>query len=387
MVPVRYNLRSLAVRKATTFATTLGIGLVVFVLSSALMLSEGIRKTLGVSGRDDIAIVLRKGADNELSSSIEDPNVGLVGAQVGVKKQDGKALSVAEFVVVMAMEKIGADGVTNVQIRGVQDEVFKFRPTVKVVAGRAPRPGSDEAMIGKRIRGRFNGVDLGQSFELRKNRSMNVVGVFEDGGSSYESEIWADVDTVRSAFGSEGLRSSVRVQLESADRFDAFQAAVEQDKRLGFQALRETTYYEKLSENTSLFVSMLGGIVSVFFAMGAVIGAAITMYAAVAHRQREIGVLRALGFSRGAILFSFVSEAIFLSMFGGLLGVLASLAMGSLKFSMMNFASWSEIVFSLEPTAGVIMTVLLFSFGMGLLGGFLPALRASRVSPVAAMRG
>ena len=388
MVPIRYNFRSLAVRKATTFATALGIGLVVFVLAASLMLSNGIKKTLGASGHDDIAVVLRKGSDNELGSTIEDAQVGLVTSPVQVKRGDGgKPLYAAEVIVVAAAEKIGSPGVTNLQIRGVSDDVLTFRPTVKIVAGRAPAPGTDEALVGQRVRGRFRGMDLGQTFDIKKNRPVTVVGIFEDAGSSHESEVWVALDTVRSSFGRQGIRSAIRVKLTSAAAFGDFQRAVEQDKRLGLQAMRETDYYEKLSEGTGLFITVLGTLVSVFFSIGAVIGAAITMYAAVANRSREVGILRALGFSRLAILFSFVSESVMLAMLGGVLGVGAALALGGTKFSMMNFASWSEIVFSFEPTPGILLSGLVFAFVMGLVGGFLPAIRAAQVAPVAAMRG
>lgn len=387
MVPIRYNFRSLAVRKATTLATALGIGFVVFILAGSMMLTAGLKKTLASSGHDDVAIVLRKGSDNELSSTIEDSQVGLITGQVGVKSANGKPLYAAEVIVVAAMEKIGSPGVTNLTLRGIGDDVLTFRPSVKIVSGRAPKPGSDEAMVGVRIRGRFVGTDLGQKFEIKKNRSATVVGVFEDAGSSYESEAWVDIDTLRTSFGREGMRSSVRVQLENKDRYDAFQIAVEQDKRLGLQVMRETAYFEKLSENTSIFFSVLGTLISVFFSIAAIIGAAITMYAAVAHRQREIGILRALGFSRFSLMFSFVVESVSISMIGGLIGVAGALVLGAIKISTMNFSSWSEIVISFDANPLIIVRGLVFAFFLGVLGGFLPALRASRVSPVVAMRG
>lgn len=387
MVPIKYSLRSLAVRKATTLATGLGIALVVLVLAASQMLSAGIARTLRASGREDIAIVLRKGSDNELGSVIEDPQVGLIGAMAGVRKSQGKPVAAAEVIMVSAAEKVGEPGVTNLQVRGVEDTVFAFRPTIKITEGRMPNPGADEAIVGSRIRGRMVGVDLGKSFELKRNRKVAVVGVFEDGGSSYESEVWVGLDTLRTSFGREGTRSSVRVQLESVSQFDAFKDAVESDKRLGLSAMRETVYYDKQSEGTSLFISVLGTIISVFFSLGAIIGAAITMYAAVANRQREIGILRALGFSRSAILVSFVAESVLLSFAGGIVGILAALSLKNAKLSMINFASWSEVVFTFEPTPGIIVSGLVFSIVMGLVGGALPAIRAARTSPVVAMRG
>src|SRR5882672_9088551 len=388
MIPFRYNVRSLAVRKATTIATAFGIALVVFVLASSLMLSAGIRKTLGSSGKADNAIVLRTGSDAELGSTVEEAAVPLILAAPGVKMDaEGKPLGTAEVVVVAAMPKIGADGVTNVTIRGVTASGARFRPEVHVVAGRLPKDGADEVMIGSGIRGRIEGLDLGQTFELKKNRPVTVVGIFDAGGSSYESEGWGDTDLVRQAFHRDGIYSSVRVQLESPTKFDAFRAGVENDKRLGLEAIRETAFYEKQSEGTAMFVGVLGTSVSVFFAAGAMIGAMITMYGAVASRQREIGTLRALGFSRSSVLTSFLFEAVLLSIVGGALGAAASTLMGFVHFSMVNQASWSEIVFSFDPTPRVLTTALIFAGGMGLFGGLLPAVRAARTSPLKAIRG
>jgi putative ABC transport system permease protein len=388
MIPLRYNVRSLSVRKATTIATASGVALVVFVLASSLMLSAGIRKTLGTSGKPENAIVLRMGSDAELGSIVEDSAVSLILAAPGVRVDEkGKPQGAAEIVVVGAMEKLGANGVTNVQIRGVTDDVMQFRPDTHIIAGRAPRPGADEALIGARIRGRIRGLDLDQSFELKKNRPVKVVGVFDADGSSYESEVWVDRELLRQAYNRQGIVSSVRVRLDAPTKFEAFRAGVENDKRLGLQAMRETAFYEKQSEGAAKFVGILGSIVSVFFAAGAMIGAMITMYAAVANRQREIGTLRALGFSRASVLTSFLLEAVILSAIGGALGAAASMAMGFVRFSMVNFASWSEIVFSFDPTPQVITTALVFACGMGLFGGLLPAIRAAGTSPLKAIRG
>ncbi|HEY8041296.1 MAG TPA: ABC transporter permease [Polyangiaceae bacterium] len=388
MIPIRYNVRSLAVRKATTVATAGGIALVVFVLASSLMLSAGIKKTMGSSGRADNAIVLRMGSDAELGSVVDESSVPLILAAPGVKKDErGQPIGSAEIVVVGAMDKLGTTGVTNVSIRGVGDEVMRFRPEIRVVSGRPPKPGTDEAMVGARIRGRIKGLDLDQTFDIKKNRPVKVVGIFEADGEAYESEVWVDRELLRQAYGREGVESSVRVRLDSASKFDAFRAGVENDKRLGLMALRESAFYEKQSEGAALFVGVLGTVVSIFFAVGAMIGAMITMYAAVANRQREIGTLRALGFSRRSILASFLFEAVFLAAVGGAIGAAASMGMGLVRFSMINFASWSEIVFSFDPTLRVIATALIFACGMGLLGGLFPAVRAARTSPLKAIRG
>jgi putative ABC transport system permease protein len=242
-------------------------------------------------------------------------------------------------------------------------------------------------MIGARIRGRIRGVDLDQSFDIKKNRPVKVVGVFAADGSAYESEVWVDRELLRQAYNRQGFFSSVRVRLDSPTKFDAFRAGVENDKRLGLQAQREPTFYENQSEDLAKFIGIMGTIVSVFFAAGAMIGAMITMYAAVASRQREIGTLRALGFSRTGVLSSFLIEAVLLAALGGVVGAAASTAMGFVRFSMMNQASWSEIVFSFDPTPGVLVKALIFGCGMGLVGGLLPAIQAARTSPLKAIRG
>lgn len=388
MIPISYNVRSLFVRKATTIATALGIGLVVFVLSASLMLGAGIQKTLVSGGRPDYALVLRKGSDTELASSIEVRTVSLVLAAAGVKKtNEGAPVGAGELVVVITMAKRGTEGqVSNVQVRGISDNVLTLRPDVKIVEGRAPTPGTDEVMVGRGIAGRFEGVELGKSFELKKNRPVKVVGIFDAGGSSFESEIWADIDTVRSSFGREGLVSSVTVRLDSSSRYEAFKAIMETDKQLGLEAFREKDYYEKQSQGTSIFVWALGIVITIFFSIGAMIGATITMNAAVAQRQREIGTLRALGFSRTSILFSFLLEAVVLASIGGLCGLFSAFLLSFAEVSMMNFATFQEVTFGFDPNPLLLAIAFVFGAAMGILGGFFPALRAARVSPVDAMR-
>jgi putative ABC transport system permease protein len=388
MIPISYNVRSLIVRRTTTLAAVIGVALVVFVLASALMLSDGIGRTMSAAGKKDEAIVLRKGSNTEMASGVENENVSLILAAPGVRHYaDGRPMGIAEIVAVIALDKIGTSGLSNVQLRGTQDSVYDFRPEVKIVDGRKATPGTDEVVVGKAIRGRFKGLDIGQTFELRKNRPAKVVGVFEAGGSTYESEVWLDLDTMRAAFGRQGAVSSVRAALTDASAFDGFQAAVEEDKRLGLGAQKERDYYEAQGEQTATFISYLGTIISVFFAVGAMIGAMITMYASIASRSREIGTLRALGFARRTVLGSFLLEAIFIALAGGVLGAVAAMGMGTVKLSMMNFESWSEIVFSFHPTIKILVTALVFSGGMGLLGGLFPAVRAARLSPTQAMRG
>jgi putative ABC transport system permease protein len=197
--------------------------------------------------------------------------------------------------------------------------------------------------------------------------------------------VWTDVDTVRTTYHREGLYSSIHVRV-APERFDAFKASVESNRQLDLQVLREADYYEKQSEGLSKFIKVMGLVIAGFFSFGAMLGAMITMHAAVASRQREIGTLRALGFGRFTILRSFLFESIIIALVGGAIGAAASLAMGLVRFSMVNFVSFSEIVFTFEPTPQIIISALVFAGVMGVLGGFFPAVRAARISPVDAMR-
>ncbi len=388
MVPLSYSVRNLRVRATTTAATALGIGLVVFVFASVLMLGEGIQRTLGRAGSADVAVVLRDGADAEMSSSIELPSVGLILNAPQVRRRpDGRPDGVAETVVVIILDKLGTSGVSNVAVRGVTEDSLPFRPSVRMVAGRALRPGSDECTVGASIRGRFRGLDIGQSFEIKRGRRLTVVGVHADGGSGYESEVWVDRDSVASAFGRSTVVSSVRVRLTGQGDFDALRASLEGNRQLGVDVKRETVWYEEQSQGTSMFIRAIGLLVAVFFSVGAMIGAMITMHAAVAARQREIGTLRALGFSRRSILTSFLFESVVLSLLGGALGAGASLVMRFVRFSIVNFSTWSEVVFEFAPTVGIMAASLVFAGVMGLLGGMFPAIRASRMNILEALRG
>lgn len=387
-IPLTYNVRSLFVRKTTTLATALGIALVVFVLASSMMLSNGIKKTLISAGAPDRAMVLRKGSETELASTVDTPAVGIILSAPGVKKEGSTPLGSGEVVVVIAQEKFGTEGqVSNIQVRGVTPMSYQLRKELRIVEGRPAKPGTDEVVIGSALEGNFRGMKVGESFELKKNRPVTVVGIFDGGGSAFDSEVWADIETLRSSFGRSGMSSSVLVQLESESVYDAFAAAVQHDKQLGLETFRERDYYEKQSQGTSIFVSAVGFIITFFFSLGAMVGATITMYAAISQRSREIGTLQALGFSRFAVLTSFVMESVFLALGGAAIGAVASLAMGSVKFSMMNFQTWQEMVFSFDPSPTVIIVSMVAGAGMGFLGGFFPAWRAAMTPPIAAMRG
>jgi len=388
MIPFRYNLRSLMVRKATTFATALGIGLVVFVFAAVKMLGTGIDRTLVASGRADTAIVLSKGAQAELGSSILQNQVDKIAHMAGVAMNGNEPIAQSEMVVVVTLPKKGTNGVANVTMRGMPKGWLKFRTEARIIAGKEPEPGTRQVVVGKALRGRFAGVQLDQSFAMVENQPFDVVGVFEAGGGSLESEIWGDLDVMRGIFDRPGLVSSVHARLMTPGSLQTFKDALQNETTTReYEVERETVYYEKQANGLGQFISIIGNIIAYFFAIGAMIGAIITMYGSVANRQKEIGTLRALGFSKLAILFAFVLEAMVLAFIGGVIGSLGALAMTMVKFSTMNFASWSEVVFRFVATPATLLWSVVFAVVLGLIGGLLPAIRAARMSPIKAMRG
>ncbi|HMG52633.1 MAG TPA: ABC transporter permease, partial [Kofleriaceae bacterium] len=241
-VPLGYNARSLLVRKITTLATALGIALVVFVFAGSLMLVEGVNRVLTAAGRSDTVVVLRKGSDAELSSAIGNDYLGLFRGPAQVSQAGGV---IGEIVIVITAQRADGSGVSNVLIRGTPPDGYGFRPEIKLTSGRMPRPGTNEAIVGTGIAGRFKGIATGQSFELRNNRPLQIVGEFSSDGSAYESEVWGDLDVIRRSLGREAVVSSVRVRLNSPSDFDAYRQTIETDKRFSMKVMREADYYQK----------------------------------------------------------------------------------------------------------------------------------------------
>jgi putative ABC transport system permease protein len=387
VIPFAYNVRSLLVRKRTTAAAAIGLGLVVYVFAVVMMLSNGVRQAARRSTDARAAIVLRKGAATEIESSFDANAVARVAAAPGVARDArGHSLAVGELIVLVVLDN-PSGGATNVQIRGVPDLALEFRPELHIVAGRAPRAGTREAMVGSAIRGRFKGLDIGQSLELQKNRPIEVVGVFDDRGSTYASEVWADLDLVRTTFGQANLVSSVRVRLTSPDAFAALSGAVEGDHGLGLAVHREDAYSERQTQGTAAFLTAIGFLIGIMFSLGAIVGAMITMHAVIAERRREIGTLRALGFTRLQVLAAFLFESVLLALAGGVAGALAALAMSRVRISMLNTFTWAELSFAAEPSAQILITSIGIAVIMAVLGGLVPAVRATRIDPARAVRG
>jgi len=384
-IPYSYSFRNLWTRRLTTLLTASGMGLVVFVFAATLMLAEGLQQTLVATGSPDNAIVIRKSANSEVQSAVERGQAALIESQPEVAiGPDGNPLLAKELVVLINLKKRGSDKPANVVIRGVSAASLLLRPAVHLKVGRMPRPGSAEVVAGESIARRFQGCGMGETLRFGM-RDWRVVGVFDAGTTGFSSEIWGDSDQMMQAF-RRPVYSSVIFRMRNPAEFDAFKARVEGDPRLTVEAKRETRYYLDQSESMARFLRILGMVLTIVFSIGAVIGATITMYAAVANRVGEIGTLRALGFQRISILSAFLMEALLLGLCGGILGVGAASFMQLITISTMNWASFSELAFSFTLTFGILWKSLLFSVVMGFIGGMLPAVRAARMNIVTALR-
>jgi len=383
-----YSLRSLWQRRRTTLATTLGIAMVVFVLCASRMLAHGMRQTMTSAGSKDQALVMEHDIWAEQGSRIDQSNVGRVAAAPGVKRNgQGQAMVTGETVAhILLRGTRDPNRIGTVQVRGVSDNVLELRPEARITEGRMLVSGTDEAIVGKGLVGRYEGLSIGQDIALASKRRAKVVGVFETGGSSYESEVWSDLKLAQEALVAQGYISSVTAQLESESALDPFAEILTQDKQVGLSVARESAYYDKVSGGVANVVSILGLIETVIFSFGAVLGAMITMYASIAQRVPEIGVLRALGFSRRSILSAFLVESVAMSLTGAAAGAGLALLTPALNFSTMNFATGQEVAFHFVPSFETLVAAVVAGCLIGVLSGVLPATRAARISPTQAMR-
>ena len=301
-----------------------------------------------------------------------------------VTAADGKRLVSKEPVVLINLPKRESGKPSNVTIRGVTPEGVALRPQAVLVEGRMFRPGTSEVVTGRAVASGFRGAAIGETVRFA-SRDWAVVGTFDAGRTAFNSEIWGDAEQMLQAFRRTGY-SSLLFKLDDADRFEATKRAIEGDPRLTLEAKREPQFYADQSETLSNFISILGLSISIIFSIGAVIGAMITMYASVASRTGEIGTLRALGFTRAAILIAFLIEALALGLVGGILGLVGASLMQAITISTVNFQTFSELAFSFTLTPGIVAVSLAFAMGMGFVGGFLPAARAARLRIVDALR-
>lgn len=380
-----YNLRSMIVRKGTAAMTAGGIAMVVAVFVMTLAIAQGFRATLVSSGSPQNAIVLRKGATAETVSAVLRSDVPIIESLPQVARgADGRPLSSAEMVVIIALPRQSDDQPANVSVRGVGPKAFEVRDSLKFVDGRRFTPGTREINVGRLAVGRFKGLTLGSEVKFGA-ASWTVVGVFTADDASFESEVWGDVDLMGPAFQRGGYQS-MTVKLADPSMFDSFKATIAGDPRLYLQPQRELDYYAEQSRVLTTVIRVFGTFVTLILAIGAVFGAMNTMYAAVAYRTREIGTLRALGFSRVKIVSAFLAESIALAIVGGLLGCLLALPVHGLSTGTTNFSSFSEVAFKFRITPALLAGGLMFSAVMGAVGGLLPAIRAARIPVARALR-
>jgi putative ABC transport system permease protein len=380
-----YSFRNLLARRLTTFLTATGMALVVFVFASMVMLADGLQKTLVETGSSDNVVVTRRSAGSEVQSGIDRLQAAIVETQPEVAiGLNGRSLVAKELVVLIVLPKRESGSPANVIIRGIADTSLALRPQVRLIQGRMPRPGSSEIVAGQNVAKRFKGVEVGGGIFFAM-RSWTVVGIFDAGNTGFSSEIWGDVDQFMPAF-RRPVYSSVLFRLRDSSEFDAVKARLESDPRLTVEARRETTYYEDQSKAMAKFLSILGLALTIIFSVGAVVGAMITMYAAVGNRTAEIGTLRALGFQRRTILFAFLLESLILGFIGGCAGIFFAAFLQFFTVSTTNFQTFSELAFSFTLTLNTVAKGLAFALIMGFVGGVLPAFKASRLSIIEALR-
>jgi ABC-type antimicrobial peptide transport system permease subunit len=361
------------------------MALVVFVFTSILMLAQGLQTTLVETGSYDNVIAIRKGSGTEVQSGIDRLQASVLETSPEVATgPDGRRLVAKEVVVLITLPKRGSDKPSNVMIRGVSDASLAMRPQVRIIEGRMPRSGASEVMAGQSMAKRFKGGGVAETIRFGM-RDWTVVGIFDAGNTGFNSELWGDVDQLMQAF-HRPVYSSVLFKLYDASLFDQVKERVEKDPRLTVEVKRENRYYLDQSEMMAKFLRILGISLTIIFSLGAIIGAMITMYAAVATRTTEIGTMRALGFQRRSILGAFLFEALLLGLLGGGSGLAIASLMQLITVSTVNFQTFSELAFRFTLTARIALSALAFALVMGFVGGVLPALRASRMNIVEALR-
>ena len=380
-----YSWRNVFTRRLTSALTIFGVALVVFVFCAVLMLSHGLRRTLVDTGDDNNAVVIRKAAQTEITSIVYRREGNIIKADPAVAlTPEGRPRASGELLVLITKTKRSSDETSNVPVRGVAPEALLLRPDISLVAGRLWRPGRSEIIAGAKVAAGFQNAGLGEKVRFA-SRDWTVVGIFEDNNSGFESELWGDYDQLAAAF-ERPIYSSVTVRLKSPDRFSGMKARLENDSRLAVDVRREKQYYADQSSFTATYINILGLVISVIFSVGAIVGAMITMYGSVAGRTREIGTLRTLGFGRFAILSAFLAESVLMALVGGGLGVTAAALLRFAQVSTTNWDTFAELAFSFETSPGIIAGALVFAALMGVVGGFLPAVRASRLSVLSALR-
>lgn len=386
-IPILYNARSVLQRPVSTAFTAIGIGLVVAVFIAMLALANGFRVALARTGSDRNVLVLRRGADSELSSGLGRNEASILASSPHVAiGPDGRPLVSPEVYVLIPLTRLGEDttAVANVVVRGISQAAWDVRNNIRVLEGRRPESGRSEICVGQRIAPRFAHTGIGEALRFA-GRDWTVVCHFSAGGSAFESEIWGENEQFMPVFRGEVFQS-VSFRLADPAAYEEAKRSLEADKRLTVDVHRESTFYAEQSQLLGRILQILALFITSIMAVGAVFGAVNTMYAAVQSRSPEIAVLLTLGFHPRSVLASFLAESALIAAAGGVIGALLALRINGVVTSTTNWASFSEIAFSFMVTPGLLAAGMVFAVVMGLVGGFFPAWRAARLPVVQALR-
>ena len=384
-IPIKYNIRNMTLRKGLTIMTALGIALTVTTAVFIMALLAGLQKAFQSTGNPLNVLVLRKGSTSELTGPFPQEDFQTLKTLSGIAKdKNGEPLVSGEITVVIVLPRKDGSGEANVTVRGVMQDGLELRPTVKLADGRWFSPGQREVVVSNSIRKRFTHANVGDAVEFGKG-SWKVVGVFDAGGMAYESEIWGDVNQMSSDFDRQGVYSSAYLRATDAVAADALKHRVSDDQRLKLDGMLEPEYYATQTKSGAV-IKFIGWLVAAIMAIGSSFAAMNTMYAAVAYRSREIATLRVIGFSRPSILTSFVLEAVLLSLLGAIVGIVLMLPFNGMTTGTQNQVTFSEVVFGLQMTPGVVIAAIIFAVIMGLFGGIFPAWHASRREILVALR-
>ena len=385
-IPLIYNVRSVKARWASAIVAVIGIAGTVGVFIAMLSLARGFRATLVASGSEDNALIVRAGATSEMTSGVALDSVKIIQDGPGIARSaDGPLVSPeAVLIAPIPLRSTGTDA--NVQLRGVSSNVLEIRKQVKIVQGRMFRAGLAEVVVGKNANSSYSGLTLGNTIGLGSMR-WQIVGIFDAGGSSFDSEIWADAHLLSGAYKRPDTSfQSVTVHRTSPGTLQQLKDAITSDPRLNVDVTREVDYYAKQSTRMTTLITRLGGFVAFVMAVGAVFGALNTMYSAVAERGREIATMRALGFAGPSVVISFLVEALLISFVGGVIGCIAVLPLNGLTTGAMNWQTFSHLAFAFKITSELLVKGVIFALVMGVLGGLFPAVRAARLPVATALR-
>jgi len=377
-----FNLRSLPERKAAAFTAAIGIAGVVGVLVGVLAIAEGFRRAMTVSGAPDVAVVLRSGADSEMTSGLDRDATRTIGDAPGVARNAGGPLTSAELFVIINLPKRSTGTDANVPLRGVGQGAFQVRGNIQIVAGRRFETGRNEVIVGAGAARAFAGLDVGKQIKVGQNL-WDVVGVFTANGGLAESEIWADAAVLQPAYHRNDTFQAVYVRLTSAAAFQEFKDNLTTNPKLNVRVVRLSDFYAEQSTAVTKFITTIGVFIASLMALGALFGALNTMYSAVAGRTREIATLRALGFGSGPVVVSVLVESVLLSVLGGVIGAAAAYFLfDGYRTSTINWQTFSQVTFAFRVAPGLLGRAICFATGIGLVGGLLPAIRAARL-PIA----